>query len=163
MLQRLWCLQGDPKGKQNKVNRRGSRPQTAQRLSNLGQSNSLSIMCISPLQRGRCVSFRSVGSHNSLSAAHALTNLFDIHARHGTTEAARRDEVVCCRVPRSRNPKPASKRQSETAKNVREHYFAVRRLQTFRSVGEVCLVWQQMFAMSPGSYLELRGDIVKTY
>ena len=65
--------------------------------SNLGQSNSLLIMCIMPLQRRCFVYFGLMGYHNQLCTFHTLinllvTNLFYSHAWHWMTEAARQDK-----------------------------------------------------------------------
>ena len=113
MLQRFWCLLREPKDRQYKAKRQRSLTQTYQRLlkfnasvqeihqpnqqkqhSNPGQSNSLPIMCILPLQHGRFMCFGLVGSHNQLCTFHTLinllvTNLFYIYAQHQMIEAAR--------------------------------------------------------------------------
>ena len=64
--------------------------------SNRGQSNSLPIMCILPLQRGRFVYFGLMGSHNQLCTFHSdnllVTNLFYFHAKHWMIKAARWDK-----------------------------------------------------------------------
>ena len=65
--------------------------------SYLGQSNSLPIICILPLQRSWSMHFGLAGSHNQLCTFHTLinslvTNLFYIHAQRRIVEAARRDK-----------------------------------------------------------------------
>ena len=119
MLQRLWCLLREL-NKQNKEVRRRSLAETVQKPlkfylrvqeihqpdrqkqhSNLGQSNSLSIMCILPFQRGQFVHFGLVESRNQLCASRTLINLFVIfYTRHQMIEAARRDKngVLQCAI-----------------------------------------------------------------
>ena len=66
--------------------------------NNRGQSNSLPIMCILPLQHGRFMYFGLMGFHNQLCPFHTLinvlvTNLFYIHAQRRIVKAARRDKI----------------------------------------------------------------------
>ena len=72
-------------------------PDRRKQHSNVGQSNSLPIMCILPLQRSRVMCFGLVGSHYQLCTFYTVinllvTNLFYIHARHRMIEAAWRDK-----------------------------------------------------------------------
>ena len=157
MLQRLRCLLREPNGEQNRersdeeVWRKPFRsflnfyarvqalhlPDRQKHHSNPGPSTSLPTTRILPLQRGR--------SHTQLCTSHTLINLLYLRAGiDWSKRQGKKKKPVCCSVPWSVGSlaqrrdvsvawksKPASQRQSEAPIFVCEHFFAVRRLESF--------------------------------
>ena len=122
-------------------------------------SNSLPIMCILPLQRGRFMYFGFVGSHNELCTSHTLiklsiSNSFYIHARHRMIETARRDKngvlqmchghLVSRSVTWRQRRAEVQTSQSDAIRSIDTCSWTFsRRPKTaqLRSVGELCLAW----------------------
>ena len=134
-------------------------PTDKKQHSNLGQLNSLLIMCILPLWRGWFLYFGSVGSHNQSCTSHMLinllvTSLFCIHAWYQVIEVTRKDKsgvlqfamistMVRC-LPHSLNDIMSALRRSpnQPIRGITacfEHYFTGRKLRYFEVLAKC--VW----------------------
>ena len=103
-----------------------------------------------------------------------LINILYIHARNRLDEAARQNEngmLQCTMISvmvGSRSNVPSTSRGSpdqpiRNISTIRRHYVRTPRTENLRSIGEVCLVQQQIFPKSPRNFLTLHGDIAKSY
>ena len=144
--------------------------------NNLGQSNSLPVMCILPLQHGRFMYFWLVGFHNQMYTFHTLmnllvTNLCYIHAQHWMIEAAWHDkngaqQSVPWSVGRSLSDVTSlshgSPNQPIRSIEACSWTFLCRlKIAKLQNVGDVCLALQQMFGECSWSFVKLREDFAK--